>query len=198
MCVFLGEYCGTIAKHEKYTSQRVLMWMLITVIYFEVSVNEPFKINKLIRHLKRKSGCVDDHNADQCSQTLFFFSMEEPSVRIFFTSGRNPTYEKVDSREPFCCLQWGRSVKICNRHRHNMAEYNLKYILTKTKWRDSWQHMEITPVLPFARQIFLPHISRYLEFFTVLQYFYLFLPQFPAEPPTMFCRTLVGKHRCSF
>jgi len=31
------------------------MWMLITVTYFEVSVNEPFKVNKLIRHLKRKS-----------------------------------------------------------------------------------------------------------------------------------------------
>jgi hypothetical protein len=80
MCVFLGEHCGTIAKHEKYTSHRVLMWMLITVIYFEESVNEPFKVNKLIRHLKRKSGCVDDHNADQCSQT--FFSTEEPPVRI--------------------------------------------------------------------------------------------------------------------
>jgi hypothetical protein len=56
--------------------------------------------------------------------------------------------------------------------------------------------MEITPVLPFARQIFLPHISRFLEFFTVLQHFYLFLPQFPAEPQIMFCRMLVGKHRC--
>jgi hypothetical protein len=46
MCVFLGEYCGTIARHEKYTTSRVLMWMLITVTYFEVSVNEPFKVNK--------------------------------------------------------------------------------------------------------------------------------------------------------
>ena len=77
MCVFLGEYCRTIARHEKYTSHSVHMWMLITVIYFEVSVNEPFKVNKLIRHLKRKSGCVDDHNADQCSQT-FFFSWRNP------------------------------------------------------------------------------------------------------------------------
>ena len=48
MCVFLGEYCRTIARHEKYTSHSVRMWMLITVIYFEVSVNEPFKVNKLI------------------------------------------------------------------------------------------------------------------------------------------------------
>jgi len=82
-CKFLGQYCGTIARHEKYTSHRVLMWMLITVIYFEVSVNEPFKVNKLIGHLKRKSGCVDDHNADQCSQTFLFPCRYPPPVRIF-------------------------------------------------------------------------------------------------------------------
>ena len=79
--VFLGQYFGATARHEKYTSHRVFMWMLITMIYFEVSVNMPFKVNKLIRHLKRKSRCMDDHNAEQCSQT--FFSMAEPPVRIF-------------------------------------------------------------------------------------------------------------------
>jgi len=58
------------------------MWMPITVIYFEVSVNEPIKVNKLIRHLKRKSRYVDDHNAGQCSQT-FFSPCRNLLLRIF-------------------------------------------------------------------------------------------------------------------
>jgi hypothetical protein len=43
--------------------------------------------------------------------------------------------------------------------------------------------MEITPVLPFARQKFPPHMMGDMEFFVV----------FLTEPLANFCRTLVRK-----
>jgi hypothetical protein len=42
--------------------------------------------------------------------------------------------------------------------------------------------MEITPVLPITGQKFLRNFEGYLEVFMVFQNFYLFIPQFLAEP----------------
>jgi hypothetical protein len=51
---------------------------------------------------------------------------------------------------------------------------------SKTK-RDSWQRTVITAVLSVAGQKFPGYFAGYLEYFTVSQYLYLFIPLFLAE-----------------
>jgi hypothetical protein len=55
--------------------------------------------------------------------------------------------------------------------------------------------MNVTPVLPIAGQKFPRYFERHLEFFAVFKILYLFIPRFLAGLPTMFCGTVVGKHR---
>jgi hypothetical protein len=81
----------------------------------------------------------------------------------------------------------------CNNtkeYRHNTTKYNLKYELTKTK-RQLVAQGDYSSV---ARQKFPRYFEGYLGVFAVFQHFCLFIPRFLAEPLTMFCRTLVGKH----
>jgi hypothetical protein len=52
----------------------------------------------------------------------------------------------------------------------------------------------MTPVLLISGQKFPAIFRRLFGILTVLQHFYLYIPRFLAEPLTMFCETLVGKH----
>jgi hypothetical protein len=113
---------------------------------------------------------------------LFDHSTSQPlfhgwTPKIIFHILRNPypwqVYrpEKVESREPFCCHQWGsHSVTTQNRQRHSTTKYKLKEKLTKTKKQvvGSTQRLFQHCQLPQKNS---RHFMEYLEFFMVFQTF---------------------------
>jgi hypothetical protein len=56
--------------------------------------------------------------------------------------------------------------------------------------------MQVTLVLPTARQKFLQYFEGYLKFSRHFKVLYLLTAWFLAKPPLMLCRTVVVKH-CS-
>jgi glutathione peroxidase-family protein len=103
--------------------------------------------------------------------------------------------KKEDSVELFCHHRWGVSVTKRNEHRHNTNKYNLKYELTKTTNQQLVALGDYCGTANCLTKIYRD-ISRAMWNFS--RYFKSFIcsviPRFLAEPLTMFCGTLVGKH----
>jgi hypothetical protein len=62
------------------------------------------------------------------------------------------------------------------------------------KQRGSWSRTGNTPVLPIGEQKFPLYFENYFELFAMLQFIFVFIPRFLAEPFTAFSVALVGKY----
>jgi hypothetical protein len=78
----------------------------------------------------------------------------------------------------------------------DMVELNITLNMKWPQQRSSWLSMQVTVVLPTARQKFLQYFEGYLKLLRNFKILYLSIARFLVKTPMMLCRTVVVKH-CS-
>ena len=134
-------------------------------------------INNLITHNYSTDTKLCRYNVQISISETFFHGGK---AQIIFLYAEEPPRMKMCTGHKICHVGAFLSPAarhLCNntkRLRQNKTKYNLQYDPTKTKQSGSWQHTEITPVLPIARQNFPRYITGFMEFFAVFKSLYLF------------------------